>query len=140
MRREALDSIISHITLGTNDYDRAAIFYDAALKPLGFSRVAKPAGKPPMYAVDGAMPHLYLYKPYDGQPATWGNGTHIAFQASTRDAVNSFYNEAIANGGTDEGLPGIREEYSSDYYAAYVRDPDGNKLQVVCYEQRVLTP
>lgn len=127
------NSIISHITLGTNDYDRAVEFYDAVLKPLGFSRVPKPPGKPPLYAIDGEMPHLYLYKPYDGRPATWGNGTHIAFQAKSKEVVNEFHQAAIANGGFNEGLPGVREEYGPDYYAAYVRDPDGNKLQAVCY-------
>lgn len=133
VKESILESIISHITLGTNDYDRAIVFYDAALSPLGFSRVPKPAGKPPLYSVNGAMPHLYLYKPYDGQPATWGNGTHVAFQAASKDAVDTFYHAALANGGCDEGPPGIREAYGPDYYAAYVRDPDGNKLQAVCY-------
>lgn len=128
-----MESIISHITLGTNDYERAIIFYDAALKPLGFSRIPKPKGKPPLYAIKGVMPHVYLYKPYDGQPATWGNGTHVAFQAVSKEVVNIFYKEAIANGGFDEGAPGIREDYGPNYYAAYVRDPDGNKLQAVCY-------
>ncbi|MCV2403199.1 VOC family protein [Marinomonas sp. C2222] len=127
-------SIISHITLGTNDYEKAARFYDAALKSLGFTREPKPAEKPPMYAVNGEMPHLYLYKPYDGEPATWGNGTHVAFTAKTRSAVDEFYKEALANGGSDEGKPGLREHYGTNYYAAYVRDPDGNKLQAVCYE------
>jgi len=128
------ESVISHITLGTNDYERASRFYDAVLNPLGFSRVPKPAGKPPLYAVNGEMPHLYLYKPYDGRPATWGNGTHVAFKANTRQAVDKFYKEALAKGGTDEGAPGLREGYGENYYAAYVRDPDGNKLQAVCFE------
>jgi catechol 2,3-dioxygenase-like lactoylglutathione lyase family enzyme len=129
-----LNSIISHITLGTNDYEIAVAFYDPTLKPLGFSRVPKALGKPPLYAIDGQMPHLYLYKPYNNEAATWGNGTHIAFQANTRDAVNAFYDAALANGGSDEGVPGVRDEYGPDYYAAYVRDPDGNKLQAVCYK------
>ncbi|MBX2823834.1 MAG: VOC family protein [Gammaproteobacteria bacterium] len=129
-----MDSIISHITLGTNDYIRAAAFYDAVLKPLGFTRVPKPAGKPPLYAVDGKMPHLYLYKPYDGRPATWGNGTHVAFQAASTQAVDRFYAAAMENGGADEGRPGPRPDYGPNYYAAYVRDPDGNKLQAVCYK------
>lgn len=127
------NSVISHITLGTNDYEKASIFYDAALKPLGFSRVPKPADKPPLYAVNGEMPHLYLYKPYDGRPATWGNGTHVALTAKSRQAVDEFYREAIENGGSSEGEPGLREDYGPNYYAAYVRDPDGNKLQAVCY-------
>lgn len=123
----------SHITLGTNDAERAARFYDAALAPLGFTRVPKPPGKPPLYAKGGRMPFLYLYTPYDGRPATWGNGTHVAFLAASREKVDAFHDAAMNHGGTDEGPPGIRENYSPDYYAAYVRDPDGNKLQAVCY-------
>ena len=123
----------SHITLGTNDYARATAFYDAALSPLGFERVPKPVGKPPLYAKGGGMPYLYLYRPFDGRPATWGNGTHIAFLAASSTEVDEFYERALANGGSDEGPPGIRENYGPNYYAAYVRDPDGNKLQAVCY-------
>ena len=125
--------VLSHITLGTNDPERAARFYDAALAPLGMTRVPKPAGKPPMYARDGDMPHLYLCTPFDGRPATWGNGTHVAFLAETRAQVDAFHAAALANGGTDEGAPGIRAHYAPNYYGAYVRDPDGNKLQAVCY-------
>ncbi|MEH6578623.1 MAG: VOC family protein [Amphritea sp.] len=123
----------SHITLGTNDYERSATFYAAVLSPLGFSRVPKPEGKPPVFAKNGEMPHLYLYKLFDGRPATWGNGTHVAFLAATRDEVDDFYKQALAHGGLDEGAPGLRLDYGSNYYAAYVRDPDGNKLQAVCY-------
>ncbi|MDD1792246.1 VOC family protein [Enterovibrio sp. ZSDZ42] len=126
-------SVISHITLGTNDYERASAFYDAVLQPLGLTRVPKPPGKPPLYAKDDQMPFLYIYKPIDGRPATWGNGTHVAFKAETREAVDEFYVEALANGGADEGAPGLRDHFGPNYYAAYVRDPDGNKLQAVCY-------
>ena len=126
-------SALSHITLGTNDVAKSAQFYDAALKPLGFTRVPKPEGKPPMYAKNGEMPHIYIYQPYDGLPATFGNGTHVAFQAESRSAVDTFYKAAMDNAGTNEGAPGIRENYGANYYAAYVRDPDGNKLQAVCY-------
>jgi len=97
-----IPSVISHITLGTNDYERAAAFYDATLAPLQFTRVPKPTGKPPLYAIDGKMPHLYLYKPFDGQPATYGNGTHVAFQATSRTQVDAFHKAALANGGVDE--------------------------------------
>ncbi|WP_353399282.1 VOC family protein [Hydrogenophaga sp. 5NK40-0174] len=125
--------MLSHITLGTNDYERSTRFYDAVLAPLGFERVPKPTGKPPLYAKGEQMPQLYLYKPIDGRPATWGNGTHVAFLAGTTQAVDAFHAAALAHGGMDEGLPGIREHYGPNYYAAYVRDPDGNKLQAVCY-------
>lgn len=125
-------SVISHITLGTNDTERSGRFYDEVLGILGFNRLPKPPGKPPAYE-KGGMPTLYLYKPEDGRPATWGNGTHIAFVADTRDAVRSFHESALTLGGSCEGKPGLRSHYGDNYYAAYVRDPDGNKLQAVCY-------
>jgi catechol 2,3-dioxygenase-like lactoylglutathione lyase family enzyme len=126
-------SPISHITLGTNDLQRAAHFYDAVLGCLGFARAPKPEGKPLMYSKNGAMPFVYLYPPFDGQPATRGNGTHIAFTAQSRVAVVDFHALALRFGGQDEGEPGLRAHYGENYYAAYVRDPDGNKLQAVCY-------
>lgn len=125
-------SVISHITLGTNDPDRAGRFYDEVLGTLGFARLPKPPGKAPAYE-KGGPPTIYLYTPEDGRPATWGNGTHIAFVAETRDSVHRFHEAALRLGGTSEGAPGPRPHYGADYYAAYVRDPDGNKLQAVCY-------
>jgi catechol 2,3-dioxygenase-like lactoylglutathione lyase family enzyme len=126
---------ISHITLGTNDLQRAAHFYDAVLGCLGFTRATKPEGKPLMYAKSGEMPYVYLYPPFDGQPASCGNGTHIAFTAHSRAAVDEFHAMALTFGGQDEGKPGIRAHYADNYYAAYARDPDGNKLQAVCYSE-----
>ena len=126
-------SIISHITLGTNDKARSARFYDAVLGAIGFTRLPKPPEKPLAYERDGQMPTIYIYTPADGKPATWGNGTHVAFIAETRRQVHEFHERALANGGADEGAPGPRPHYGPNYYAAYVRDPEGNKLQAVCY-------
>jgi catechol 2,3-dioxygenase-like lactoylglutathione lyase family enzyme len=122
--------MISHITLGTNDTERAARFYDAVLGSLGCTRVPKPPGKPPADEKPG-MPTVYLYPPEDGRPATWGNGTDIAFVAPSREAVHRFHAAALRLGGSCEGAPGPRPQYD----AAYVRDPDGNKLQAVCYAE-----
>lgn len=126
-------SVISHITLGTNDPARAGRFYDEVLGILGFDRLPKPPGKPPAYEKGGAMPTIYLYTPEDGRPATWGNGTHVAFVAETKDTVDAFHAAALRLGGLCEGKPGPRPNYGENYYAAYIRDPDGNKLQAVCY-------
>ncbi len=128
-------SAISHITLGTNDRDRAAQFYDAVLGVLDFERLAMPPGLPLAYGKGGGMPTIFVGPPLDERPATWGNGTHIAFLAETRAAVHRFHEEALAKGGLCEGPPGPRPNYSPNYYAAYVRDPDGNKLQAVCYAE-----
>jgi predicted lactoylglutathione lyase len=70
-------------------------------------------------------------QPYLKLPATWGNGTLLALAAPTRAAVNAFYDAAMQNGGIDEGAPGLRP-FSANFYASYVRDPDGNKLSAVC--------
>jgi catechol 2,3-dioxygenase-like lactoylglutathione lyase family enzyme len=126
-------TILSHITLGTNNKPRSATFYDAVLGVLGFSRLNKPPEKPLAYAKGNEMPTIYLYEPEDGRPATWGNGTHLAFLAGTREQVIQFHESAIRHGGMDEGKPGLRLHYGPNYFAAYVRDPDGNKLQAVCY-------
>jgi catechol 2,3-dioxygenase-like lactoylglutathione lyase family enzyme len=125
--------VISHITLGTNDKSRSALFYDNVLGAIGFDRLPKPAENPLAYEKNGEMPTLYIYSPEDGRPATWGNGTHIALLAKTRDQVQKFHEQALENGGTCEGAPGLRPHYRPNYYATYVRDPDGNKLQAVCY-------
>jgi predicted lactoylglutathione lyase len=77
-----------------------------------------------------------LETPIDGLPATAGNGVHIAFQAPDRETVRRFYDTAIANGGADEGAPGIREKYNANYYGAFVRDLDGNKIEAVTYTAR----
>lgn len=126
---------LSHITLGTNDRARAAAFYDAVLGTLGFRRLPRPPEKAPGYDRNGEMPTIYLYTPEDGRPATWGNGTHVAFLADSRDQVHAFHEQALSHGGMDEGMPGLRPHYGPNYYAAYVRDPDGNKLQAVCYRE-----
>jgi catechol 2,3-dioxygenase-like lactoylglutathione lyase family enzyme len=126
-------SVISHITFGTNDKARSAKFYDAVLGAIGFSRLSKPAEKPLAYEKNGQMPIIYIYTPEDGRPATWGNGTHVAFVADTKAEVHAFHELALTLGGMDEGAPGPRTSYGPNYYAAYIRDPDGNKLQAVCY-------
>ncbi|MEM6636117.1 MAG: VOC family protein [Pseudomonadota bacterium] len=125
-------SAISHITLGSNDLGRSGRFYDEVLGILGFRRLPKPPGKPPAYEKDG-MPTIYISAPEDGRPATWGNGTHIAFVADTQASVKAFHEAALRLGGSDAGAPGPRPDYGDNYFAAYVRDPDGNKLQAVCY-------
>ncbi|MGI9406399.1 MAG: VOC family protein [Hyphomicrobiaceae bacterium] len=127
--------VISHITLGTNNKERSALFYDVVLGAIGFERLAKPPEKPLAYEKNNGMPTVYIYSPEDGRPATWGNGTHIAFVADTREQVHAFHAQAIKQDGLCEGEPGLRPHYGSNYYAAYVRDPDGNKLQAVCYAE-----
>lgn len=123
--------MFSHVTLGTNDLDRARRFYAPVLATLG---IGVPFELPGML-VYGEMtgPKLFILAPFDGQPASVGNGAHIALLAKRRAEVDSFHAAALANGGSDEGAPGLRPHYHANYYGAYVRDPDGNKLQAVCH-------
>ncbi|MEO0344359.1 MAG: VOC family protein [Pseudomonadota bacterium] len=123
-------SVISHITLGTNDVERAAAFYTPVLSVLGFERLPKPPGFPLAYQ-KGDCPTIFIYLPENELPATWGNGTHIAFVADTKEQVHAFHEAALHSGGSCAGAPGPRPQYGKTYYAAYIRDPDGNKLQAV---------
>ena len=126
----------SHITVGTSQMNRAMRFYDAALAPLGMAR--KRTFKiaisyaPPDFT--GVNEPFWVVRPYDKKGATPGNGVTVAFEAPTRAVVDAFHAAALAAGATDEGPPGIREHYHPNYYGAYVRDLDGNKLCIVCHE------
>ena len=122
--------MLYYVTLGTNALPRARAFYGPVLAALGLVDL-RPDAEEGCYGRAGdADPSLYIVPPFDGQPATKGNGTMLALTAPTRAAVRGFYDAALANGGTDEGAPGLR--YSENFYSCYVRDPDGNKLSAVC--------
>ncbi len=125
----------SHVTLGTNDIRRAVPFYDAILKDLGIARQESDLDKGYAgYALaPETTPQFWVMLPLNGEPATVGNGVTIAFEAPDRPAVDRFHATALAHGGTNEGPPGLRPHYHPDYYGAYVRDPDGNKLCCVCH-------
>ncbi|HSI39372.1 MAG TPA: VOC family protein [Xanthobacteraceae bacterium] len=124
--------MFSHIILGARDLDRLGGFYEAALAPLGLERrPAEDDGGPAgvLFALPGReWPQFYVQLPFNGLPATWGNGTQVSFRAPSPAAVDAAWRAAIAHGGSDEGAPGLRPSYGADYYGAYCRDPEGNKL------------
>jgi catechol 2,3-dioxygenase-like lactoylglutathione lyase family enzyme len=127
--------MISHVFVGIADFDRAFAFYSALMDELGlrlkFSERETPwAG---WVAADAPRPLFLIGKPFDGNPARQGNGQMVALLAPGRDAVDRCHAIALANGGTCEGPPGLRPYYHPDYYGAYFRDPDGNKLCVCCH-------
>ena len=125
--------MLSHVSLGTNDATRAAAFYDPVLAVLGIRKICERDG-----SVDyGTAKTVFsLERPSDGRPASVGNGVHVAFDAGTRAQVDEFHRVALAHGGTDAGAPGLRPEYDANYYGAFVRDPDGNKIEAVSFQAK----
>jgi catechol 2,3-dioxygenase-like lactoylglutathione lyase family enzyme len=132
--------MLSYVYFGTNDLQHAIPFYEAVLGAIGMQRCMtndpewdKLAAGWGLYEEDGQQEFAFwIGTPFDGQPASAGNGSMVAFRARSRNEVDNFHARALANGGSSDGLPGVREQYAPDFYAAYVRDPDGNKLAAVC--------
>jgi len=118
--------MIGYVTLGTNDLPRAAAFYDALLAEVGAKRLWD-LGRGIGWGVAEDQPVLAIMKPYDGKPATVGNGVMVALVVDSREKVDRVYKKALELGGKDEGPAGARGE---GFYAGYFRDLDGNKLDV----------
>jgi len=124
--------MFSHIIVGARDLPRMTAFYEGVLAPLGLVRDytyedTGPAGA--TWIVPGRpWQQFFVQLPFNGLPATWGNGTQVSFAAPSPAMVDAAWQAAIGAGGTDEGAPGLRAHYGPDYYCAYCRDPEGNKL------------
>lgn len=119
--------MISYVTIGADDTDAAARFYDAALGALGHKQLWR-QGSWVGYGPDADHCKIMVCGPADGQPARAGNGIMVGLHAESTAQVDAFHAAALANGGTDEGAAGPRPTYGEGYYLAYVRDPTGNKL------------
>lgn len=125
--------MFSHVTVGTNDIAKAKAFYDGVGKALGLVKHMEfPEGVG--YGKPDGRPQLWIVRPIDRQAATAGNGITVGLEADTRSAVDAAYAAGMAAGGTDEGKPGLRTHYHPNYYGAYVRDPEGNKVCIVCHK------
>jgi len=126
-------AMIHHVSVGSTDIQRSRAFYDPLMLLIGF-RLIKVSDTSLHYgAADIAFS---IGVPLDGRPASPGNGVHIAFQTPDRETVRQFHQIALANGGADEGAPGIRANCNANYYGAFARDPDGNKIEAVTYTAR----
>lgn len=123
--------MIGYVTLGTNDLERGARFYDALAAELGTSRMMEWPGAI-AWGTPGGSAGIGLTRPFDGAAATVGNGVMVALEAKSRDQVDRLHAVALAHGGSCEGPPGTR---GGGFYAAYFRDPDGNKLNAFLMEQ-----
>lgn len=124
--------MFSHVTVGSNDFKRSVAFYDKVMAILGHKQLFCMEGAA-AYGQDMKSPATWDLFPFDKGEASPGNGMHIAYLAKDRPTVDAFHAAALEMGGTSEGEPGLRPHYHPNYYGAYVRDPDGNKLQAVCH-------
>ncbi len=122
--------MIDHISIAVRDLAAGAGFYDAALAPLGFTRLivrATTVGYGKQY------PEFWLNERRDMTPVASDSGAHVCLRAASTQAVDGFHAAALAAGGVSDGAPGPRPEYTAGYYAAFVRDPDGNRVEVVTF-------
>lgn len=124
-------SIISHVSVGTSDVKRACAFYDAVLATIGARRVLDEGFA---VAYGKQFPEFWVQPPHNGAPPQVGNGAHFAFSAGSRAEVDAFHIAALAAGGKDDGAPGPRPDYGREYYGAFVRDLDGNKIEAMFWD------
>lgn len=121
--------MIDHVSIGVRDIPRAKAFYDAALKPLGYTCLSA-SDTSLGYGADTVA--LWLGKSESPVPADSKSGLHFCFRAPTRKSVAAFHKAALAEGGRDNGKPGVREDYGAGYYAAFIVDPDGYRIEAYC--------
>jgi len=129
-------AMISHVFIGVDDFERAFRFYSPIMRTLGFAlKFLEPDYPWAGWMEPGVARPLFLVgRPWDGNAAQPGNGQMVALLAPSRDTVDAAYAAALAHGSTDEGAPGLRPHYHANYYGAYFRDPEGNKLCVCCHD------
>ena len=125
--------VMSHVSIGANDFERATAFYDAIMPTIGARRVMSLPGA---IAYGKRFPEFWVQTPIDGKPATAGNGVHFGFIASSREMVRSFHDAALAAGATDDGAPGPRP-YGEPYFGCFVRDPDGHKIEAAYWDMEL---
>ncbi|MDB5693976.1 MAG: glyoxalase [Alphaproteobacteria bacterium] len=125
--------MIGYVTLGTNDLDEARAFYDALFGSIGAGRLMEMPSGFTLYGRAWGQPGVAVTPPYDGKPATAGNGNMISLVMDSRARVDALHGKALELGGSDEGPPGVRgDDGERAFYGAYFRDPEGNKLCAFC--------
>jgi len=124
--------VIAYVTVGADDIARAKLFYAAVLPALGYTLEEGPEGLSYALPVEPGqspvLPDFYVKPTFDGEPATAGNGSMVAFEAGNQAQVRNLHAAALIAGGTDEGQPGFRKAYGPNFYVCYLRDPQGNKI------------
>jgi catechol 2,3-dioxygenase-like lactoylglutathione lyase family enzyme len=127
-------SIMSHVSLGTNDFTRAKAFYTAVLATIGAGIVME---HPDAVAFGKQYPEFWVQAPIDGKPANTANGVHFGFWANSKDEVHAFHAAALRCGATEHGAPGPREEYGAPYYGCFARDLDGHKIEAAFWDEEL---
>jgi catechol 2,3-dioxygenase-like lactoylglutathione lyase family enzyme len=122
--------MLDHVTLGVSDIERSKQFYDSALRPLGIERLYADG---PTAAGYGAGRKAFFWI---SQKDARQTGAHVAIVTEQRETVDRFYQAALAAGGRDNGLPGLRPHYHQNYYGAFVLDPDGHNIEAVCHRKQ----
>ncbi|MCD0504286.1 VOC family protein [Bordetella petrii] len=127
--------MFSHVFVGVADFERALRFYDRLFSSLGIEKRFLDPDIPwaGWHSKDSSRPFFVIRKPFDGNRHEPGNGQMAAFLAASRDQVRRAHATALSSGGVCEGKPGLRPQYHPDYFGAYFRDTEGNKLCVVCH-------
>ena len=130
--------MLDHVSLGVGDLERSRRFYDAVLRPLGVVRIVDFQQRGSDYgALAGPLGvEFTITLENDPMPAS---GMHVCFRAPDRAAVRAFHAAALRSGGRDDGEPGLRPQYHADYFAAFVLDPDGHRVEVVCHAPQAPT-
>lgn len=122
--------MIDHVSIGVSDISKTKEFYDATLKPLGYTCLSESEGSLGFGKDDRIQ--LWINVAKKPVKADMDSGLHFYFSAPTRKSVDTFYKAALAAGGSDNGKPGLREDYGPSYYAAYVVDPSGYRIEAYC--------
>ncbi len=127
-------SALSHVSIGTNQFEKAVAFYDAVLAPLGCKRIMEHPGA---VAYGKRYPEFWVQTPIDGKAAATGNGSHVGFFAPSKEAVHAFYDAALKAGAKGDGPPGGREHYGAPYYGCFLRDLDGHKIEAAFWDEEL---
>ena len=124
--------MIDHVSIPVGDLGRAAIFYEAVLATLGYAKIET---RPATIAFGKHYSEFWLNHRPGLQPQPDGSGAHVALRAASRDMVDAFHAAALSAGGASDGAPGLRPQHGEGYYAAYIRDPDGNRVEAVTFSK-----
>lgn len=122
--------MIDHVSIAVSDLARSSAFYDAVLAPLGFTRLAE---RERTIGFGKTYPEFWLNLRPGMEAVPDGTGIHICLRASSRDTVDAFHAAALTQGGRDDGVPADRQAQITTYYGAFIRDPDGNKIEAVTF-------